>query len=203
MRTAFFGGTFDPIHNGHLALAREVLNRGLADRILLVPAATPPHKNIRQISPFEHRLAMVRLAIRNEPGFEWSDVEMRRTGKSYTIDTLAELSASGRYGEILLLIGSDSLRQLHLWFRCHDLVRDYRMIVYPRRDETITESELRLHWSPEETEKLLSFLLVPAPEFAFSSTQIREIVKKEGIKKISELVSSAVAGYIATHRLYS
>ena len=203
MRTAFFGGTFDPVHTGHLSLAREVLKQGRADRVLFVPAPSPPHKEAECITAFEHRLAMVRLAIHDDSGFECSDIERHREGKSYTIDTLNELSAMKRYGEILLLIGSDSLRQLHLWFRCHDLVRDYRMIAYPRRNETITESELRLHWSPEETGKLLSSLLVPAPEFAFSSTQIRDFMRKNGIKGISAFVSPEVREYIVAHRLYS
>ncbi len=150
MKTAFFGGTFDPVHTGHLALAREVLKQGRADRILFVPAPVPPHKEVRNISAFEHRFAMVGLAIADDPGFACSDIEKHRTGKSYTIDTLTELTAAGCYGEILLLIGSDSLRQLHLWYRCHELVEKFGLIVYPRRDEPVTEMELRRHWSAAE-----------------------------------------------------
>ena len=145
MKTAFFGGTFDPVHTGHLALAREVLKQGRADRILFVPAPVPPHKEVRNISAFEHRFAMVGLAIADEPGFACSDIEKHRSGKSYTIDTLTELSAMGTYGEILLLIGSDSLRQLHLWYHAHELVERFGLIVYPRRDEPVTAAELRRH----------------------------------------------------------
>ena len=203
MRTAFFGGTFDPVHNGHLSLAREVLKQNRADRILFVPAPSPPHKDEASITPFEHRLAMVRLAIGNQTGFEWSDVERRRTGKSYTIDTLRELSGTGEYGEILLLVGSDSLRQLHLWFRCHDLVRDYGLIVYPRRNEPAEREELLRHWSPEETEKLLNSLMNSAPEFPVSSTQIRDFIKKNGTAGVSAFVSRLVTEYITQHHLYS
>ena len=202
MKTAFFGGTFDPVHTGHLALAREVLNQGRADRILFVPAPSPPHKDAAQITAFEHRLNMVRLSIRDEAGFCWSDLERKRTGKSYTIDTLTELSAGGSYGEILLLIGSDSLRQLHLWFRAHELVREFALITYPRRNEPVLREELREHWSAEETEKLLGSVMGSAPEFPVSSTQIREMVKKEGVKSISAFVPSPAADYIARHRLY-
>ncbi|MBO4649503.1 MAG: nicotinate (nicotinamide) nucleotide adenylyltransferase [Lentisphaeria bacterium] len=203
MRTAFFGGTFDPVHTGHLALAREVLNQGRADRILFVPAPSPPHKETARISAFEHRLAMVRLAIEGEAGFAWSDLESRRPGKSYTIDSLAELTADGSFGEVLLLIGADSLRQLHLWYRCHELVRDHGLIVYPRRGEAVSAAELREHWSEAETELLLRSLMVSAPEYPLSSTQIREKVKKEGIGSVSAFVTRGVADYITAHQLYS
>ena len=202
MKTAFFGGTFDPVHTGHLALAREVLKQGRADRILFVPAPVPPHKEMRNISAFEHRFAMVGLAIADEPGFACSDIEKHRSGKSYTIDTLTELAAAGSYGEILLLIGSDSLRQLHLWYRCHELVEKFGLIVYPRRDEPVTETELRQHWSAAECSKLQASLMVSAPEFPLSSTQIREIIKKNGIRSASAFVSAPVAEYITSHRLY-
>jgi len=202
MRTAFFGGTFDPVHAGHLALAREVLNQGRADRILFVPAPSPPHKDPAGITAFEHRLNMVRLSIRGEEGFCWSDLERHRSGKSYTIDTLAELSADGSYGEILLLIGSDSLRQLHLWYRAHDLVRAYGLIVYPRRNEAVRRDELLQSWSEEETEKLMGSVMGSVPEFPVSSTQIRERIKKEGPQGISAFVSAPAADYITRHRLY-
>ena len=202
MKTAFFGGTFDPVHAGHLALAREVLKQGRADRVLFVPAPSPPHKDSAEITPFEHRLNMVRLAVRDEAGFGWSDLERKRTGKSYTIDTLTELSADGSFGEILLLIGSDSLRQLHLWFRAHDLVRDYGLIVYPRPDEPVLRKELLEHWSAEETEKLLGSVMGSAPEFPVSSTQIRSLVKKNGVKSVSAFVSREVTDYIMENGLY-
>ena len=201
MKTAFFGGTFDPVHAGHLALAREVLNQGRADRILFVPAPSPPHKEVRRISPFEHRLAMVRLALDGTAGFDCSDIERHRSGKSYTFDTLGELSAAGIYGDVLLLIGSDSLRQLHLWYRARELVRNYGLIVYPRPDEPVAESELREHWTARETAVLLKSLMVSAPEFPVSSTRIREMVKKDGVGSVSAFVPRPVADYITEYLL--
>lgn len=203
MRTAFFGGTFDPVHNGHLSLAREVLAQGRADRVLLVPAPQPPHKELARITPYEHRLAMVRLATGDDPRLGWSDVERHREGKSYTIDTLTELAAEGTYGEILLLIGADSLRQLHLWYRSHDLVRNFGLIVYPRPGEPVTGAELRRNWTAEETGKLLGALMTSVPEFPVSSTQIREIAEKGALGSGSGFVLPAVAEYINEHRLYS
>lgn len=202
MKTAFFGGTFDPVHNGHLALAAEVLKQGRADRILFVPAPSPPHKDEKSITPFEYRLAMVQAAIHGNPRFGWSDIEQHRKGKSYTIDTLNELAAMKEHGEILLLIGGDSLRQLHLWYRAHELVRDYGLIVYPRPGEPVTPEELLEHWPPAETAKLMDSLMDSVPEFPVSSTQIREILKKNGINSVSPFVSSAVAEYITRMNLY-
>lgn len=202
MKTAFFGGTFDPVHTGHLALAREVLKQGRADRILFVPAPVPPHKDAAQITAFGHRFAMVEHAIAGESGFACSDIEKHRSGKSYTIDTLTELAAMGTYGEILLLIGSDSLRQLHLWYQAHELVERFGLIVYPRRNEPVTAAELRQHWSEAECAGLLSALMASAPEFPLSSTQIREIIKKNGVGSISSFVTAPVAEYITSHGLY-
>lgn len=202
MKTAFFGGTFDPVHSGHLSLAREVLKQGRADRILWVPAPAPPHKEAACLTAFEHRLAMVRLAIQGESGMACSEAERHRAGKSYTIDTLEELSASGQYGEILLLIGSDSLRQLHSWYRCRELVRDYGLIVYPRRGEPVNRRELSMHWSAAETEKLLAAEMGEVPEFPVSSTRIRDLIRKDGIKSVSAFVSLPVADYIGEHHLY-
>ena len=202
MKTAFFGGTFDPVHAGHLALAREVLAQGRADRILFVPAPVPPHKEPGHITAFEHRFAMVRLAVAGEPGFDCSDIEKHRSGKSYTIDTLTELTEMRIHGEILLLIGADSLRQLHLWYRCHELVDKFGLIVYPRRNEPVTEAELRQHWSEAECAKMNASLMTSAPEFPLSSTHIRDISKKNGVNSASAFVSAPVAEYITSNKLY-
>ena len=144
----------------------------------------------------------IRGLIRDNPLFGWSDIERHRKGKSYTIDTLNELAAMKQYGDILLLIGGDSLRQLHLWYRAHDLVRDYGLIVYPRPNEPVTRAELLEHWSAAETDKLLGSLMDSVPEFPVSSTQIRENMKKNGINGISAFVTSAVADYITRQNLY-
>lgn len=122
MKIAFFGGTFDPVHNGHLALAKLVLEHRSAGRILFVPAPNPPHKTDREITPFEVRYEMLALALEEKgEGFALSDIEKRRSGRSYTIDTLNQLSKLYEYDDILLLIGEDSLRQLHSWRQCHEI----------------------------------------------------------------------------------
>lgn len=203
MKTAVFGGTFDPVCNGHLGLAREVLRFGCADWILFVPAAVPPHKRTENITPFADRLAMVKLAVADEPGFLCSGLEGRRPGKSYTIDTLAELSKSGRYGKIALLIGSDSLRLLHTWRRAKELVRNYELIVYPRENAAATPEVLRGFWSEREIAQMLRSVLNSAPHFTSSATAIREKIKKDGPDGLTAFVRIPVANYIIAHHLYS
>jgi nicotinate-nucleotide adenylyltransferase len=105
-RVAVFGGSFNPIHYGHLLLADEVLERLGLDRVLFVPAATPPHKPVAQLAPAADRFEMVRLAIDGHPRFGASDVELRRAGPSYTVDTLQELAAGG--DALFLVIGSET-----------------------------------------------------------------------------------------------
>ena len=113
MKKAFYGGTFDPPHSGHVHLGRAVLENGSADEVMYVPAWHPPHKRNAEIAPYDDRLAMLKLAIRGEPGFSVSEIERDRGGISFTIDTLRLLSDRFPEDEFFLLIGSDSLLQLH------------------------------------------------------------------------------------------
>jgi len=202
MRTAFFGGTFDPVHKGHIAIAQAVLDRNMADRILFVPAPNPPHKTDQIITPFKHRFAMLALALENRPRLELSDMERRRAGKSYTIDTLEELSSDAERGEILLLIGADSLCQLHTWKRPHDLVESFRIITYPRRGEVPDPARLRPFWSEEEIARMLASVIPDTPRFPVSSTEIREMLKKGDLKDASAFVTDRIMEYITGYHLY-
>lgn len=204
MRTVFYGGTFDPVHNTHLATAREILKHGAADQILFVPAAVLPHvyKSGTGITPFADRMAMVRLAAAGEPGFLCSDIESRRQGKSYTLDTLRELRAEGRYGELLLFMGTDTLAKLPTWNRAHELVREFGLLIYPRPDTPADSIDLTQDWNAEEIRKIRASVLPDMPQFPLSSTEIREKIKKEGIKSVSAFVRKDVADYITAHHLY-
>jgi nicotinate-nucleotide adenylyltransferase len=116
MRIGVFGGTFDPIHYGHLRAAEEVRESlGLA-RVVFVPSARPPHKALAAVSPPVHRLEMVRRAVEGHPAFEASDLECRRHGASYTVETLRVLSRPGGGArEIYFLLGSDAFREIETW----------------------------------------------------------------------------------------
>ncbi|HET7224952.1 MAG TPA: nicotinate (nicotinamide) nucleotide adenylyltransferase, partial [Candidatus Eisenbacteria bacterium] len=109
VRLAVFGGTFDPPHVGHLALAERAADALALDRVLFVPARVPPHKRHAAMTPARHRLAMVRLAVRGNPRFAVSTLELVRPGPSYTVDTLRALGRRHPRAELFLLIGADSL----------------------------------------------------------------------------------------------
>lgn len=129
-RVGVFGGSFNPIHYGHLLLADEILERLGLDRVLFVPAARPPHKDPAELAPAADRRAMVELAIAGHPRFEVSDLELRRPGPSYTVDTLAALAA-GR-DELYLLVGSEMFLDLLAWREPRRIAELARLVVVPR-----------------------------------------------------------------------
>jgi len=129
-RVAVLGGSFNPIHYGHLLLADDVLERLGLDRVLFVPAAAPPHKPAAQLAPAADRFEMVRLAIAGHPRFAVSDLELRRTGPSYTVDTLQALAAGG--DELFLVIGSETFLDLLSWREPRRLATLARLVVVPR-----------------------------------------------------------------------
>ena len=129
-RVAVFGGSFNPVHYGHLLLADDVLERLGLDRVLFLPAAAPPHKPAAQLAPAPDRFEMVRLAIAGHPRFAASDVELRRTGPSYTVDTLQELAAGG--DALFLVIGSETFLDLLSWREPRRVASLARLVVIPR-----------------------------------------------------------------------
>jgi nicotinate-nucleotide adenylyltransferase len=202
MKTAIFGGTFDPVHNGHLAIAGEVLAQGLADRILFMPAPCPPHKMQNAITPFAVRFEMLALAVAGKEGFAVSDIEKQRPGRSYTIDTLHQVSQIYPDDCILLLIGGDSLRQLHTWKDAHEIVGQFGILSYPRPGEEITRGELRRYWSEEETEHLLRGVIRRADLLPVSSTDLRSMIRRGEWSRAEKLIPPAVADHIRKNKIY-
>jgi nicotinate-nucleotide adenylyltransferase len=129
-RVAVLGGSFNPIHYGHLLLADDVLERLGLDRVLFVPAAAPPHKPAAQLAPAADRLEMVRLAIAGHPGFAVSDLELRRPGVSYTVDTLHALATET--DTLFLVIGSETFLDLLAWREPRRVASLARLVVIPR-----------------------------------------------------------------------
>lgn len=116
MRIGIFGGTFDPIHYGHLRAAEEARETFGLEKVLFIPSAHPPHKNSESVSPAEHRLEMVRLAVAGHPSFEASDLECRRPGASYSVETLRILhDQEGADVELYFLTGMDAFLEIHTW----------------------------------------------------------------------------------------
>ena len=131
LRLGVFGGSFNPVHLGHLLVADDVRRRLHLDRVLFVPAFRPPHKR-GPIAPYRHRLRMVRLATASEPGFEVCRIEEQRPGPSYTVDTLAGLRSQYTGASLYLIVGSDQYREIRTWHRPELLPRLARVVVMSR-----------------------------------------------------------------------
>ena len=197
--TALFGGTFDPVHYGHTQLVCELRTRGIIDQAIFMPAGIPPHKQGRKISSGEHRLRMLDLALAEMPFATVSDYELVRAGVSYTILTARHYAET--YGANLrLLIGADSLCELHTWRQARELVAEFAFVVY-RRPGYILPSAAELHTRFGPAGPQLLETVVDAPEFAISSTNLRHTLKEE--KDCDALLSPAVLRYIHAHRLYT
>src|SRR6058998_1545633 len=131
-RIGILGGTFNPIHVGHLLIAQDAMEAARLDRVLFIPSATPPHKPLAGNVSAAHRLRMAKLAIAGDKRFAVDDLEIRRGGKSYSVDTLRELKRRYRRAEFYFIIGADSLSELHLWKDARRLVKLCRFIAVNR-----------------------------------------------------------------------
>ena len=201
--TAFFGGSFDPPHPGHLGVALGALESGRCDRILWAPAYAPPHKRGVERTPFEKRMEMVSSLISEYPDMQVSDIENRLAlNPSYTIDVLGYAQAEIN-GRLVLLIGEDSLAQLHTWHRAHELVERYEILTYPRNTGTVDENYLKAYWNANECEKLLSGRL-DGKFFEISSTEIRKKMEKNAkwsdIKELTKVIMDS-SGNISPENL--
>ncbi len=193
MATGFMGGTFDPIHVAHLIIAEEALDRLGLDRVVFIPAARPPHKSVRGLSPIEDRLAMVRLAIEGNARLGVSDIETRRAGKSYTVETVHELREKfGVDGELHFIIGADSLTQFFTWKDPEELLEECRFVVAPRPGVDVEDADPRIRDRA---------VILDMPAFEISSSDIRERVGHG--RSIRYMVPAAVQAYIKEKTLYS
>jgi nicotinate-nucleotide adenylyltransferase len=189
-RIGLFGGTFDPVHVAHLALAREALAALQLDEVRWVPAGQPWQK-ARALTPAAHREAMVRLAIEGEPRFVLDRIELERTGPSYTLDTVRELQAREPSAEWFLLIGADQYAGLHTWRGWEDLL-DRVVLAVGARPGPLPPVAAAVVQRPHRS--------VPLTMMDVSSTEIRRRVAAG--EDFSELVPPAVARYIDREGLY-
>lgn len=213
MRTVgLLGGTFDPIHTGHLQLAEAVVARFALNQVLFMPAAVPPHKADSSICAIEHRLEMVRRAIKPLPRCAVSDLEASPGPPSYTIDTLQTLRAdSDGNTDYVFIVGGDAFLEIETWHRWSELLASTDFIVAVRRGYPFQELQamLRHHGFCKHTETAdghyrgrgdTSVRVLDAPIDDISSTDIRRRIADN--KPWRQLVPAPVADYIDEHRLY-
>ena len=196
-RIGLFGGTFDPPHLGHLILASEAQSQLELDRLLWILTPEPPHKLNQLITPTEHRLAMVKLAIADNPSFELSDVEINRPGPHYTSDTIKLIAKQNPQAEIVPIIGGDSLHDLPTWHQPKEIVYACHWIGVMRRPHEET--------SLDELERELPGIrskvhYVDAPLLEIASREIRSRIA-EG-RSVRYYLPMPVYEYIEQHHLY-
>lgn len=197
MKLAVFGGTFNPVHSGHLRVAENLLGAGLADRVLFVPARLPPHKADAGLAPAEARLEMVRLAIAGMPACEASELEIGREGPSYTVDTLGALARERPGDDLGFVLGSDNFAEVGGWSRFPELLGLCEFLVVARPGHPLRAPPPSV---PPAMVPRLRYRAVPGPTVRVASSELRRMLR-EG-RDVSRWLSPPVLAYIRARKLY-
>ncbi len=187
MKIGILGGTFNPVHIGHLILAEEAREKIGLDRIIFVPTFLPPHKNGSEIASATNRFEMIKTAIRANKAFMVSDLEIRRQGRSYTIDTLRELKKKYPHDELYFISGSDLLKYLEAWKDLTEILKMVKFVVATRPGYPL-----------EKIPHYISTVSIRAVDV--SAFEIREAIKEK--KSFRYLVPESVFNYITKRKLY-
>ncbi len=187
IRTIVFGGSFDPVHIGHLSLAREVLRCGLAGEVWFMVSPRNPLKMDVNLTDEQLRYEMVQLALENETGMRASDFEFHLPRPSYTLNTLNKLSEAFPDREFTLLVGADNWEKFDLWYKGDEIVGRYGLVVYPRDKEDVPQLPDGVRWLDAQLHDI-------------SSTRVRSMVANG--EDISPFVPQKVVDFIKDNRLY-
>ncbi|MEW6685595.1 MAG: nicotinate-nucleotide adenylyltransferase [Candidatus Edwardsbacteria bacterium] len=191
LRLGIFGGTFDPIHFGHLIVAEEVKEKLKLSKLFLVPAASSPHKLGHQILRGSHRAAMIRLAIKGNPYFAFSDLEIKRPGLSYTIDTLREFRRQNLSAKLFFVMGADQFVEIETWKEPEEIFRLSKVVVMTRPGFDL--NQVKAKWRKK-------VVVVKVSQIGVSATEIRHRIKMG--HSIRYLVPASVESYIRQNKLY-
>lgn len=197
MRIGIFGGTFNPIHNGHINLVNKICEKILLDKILVIPTKTPPHKITSDLADDESRLEMCRLAFEDNPKAEISDYEIKQGGKSYTILTLQYLKNIYPNDELFLILGSDMLLTFHEWKDYKEILELATIVAASRNYEDFDKLKPYAENLKNQGGK---YIIVDVEPYEISSTQIRNLIKQN--KDYTCYLPKKVVEYIACKKLY-
>lgn len=197
MKIGIMGGTFDPIHYGHLILAETAYDRFGMDKVLIMPAGDPYFKVERGVSADEDREAMTRLAIEGNPHFEFSDLELKREGDTYTVDTLKILKEQYPYDDLYLIVGSDTLFQMEKWYKPQEIFQ-MATILSSRRNIPNAELEEQMDYLRSKFGAKIVNLYMP--NIDISSTDLRDKVRHD--MSVRYFTPDFVIEYIKEHQLY-
>jgi len=190
MRLGVYGGSFDPVHLGHLILAEQCRETARLDEVLFIPAPRPPHKLARELTPFSRRVEMLELAISGHPVFQVSQMEKDRPGPSFTVDTLRQLRQERPEADLHLLVGSDVIPDLPSWHEPAQIAELATLVVATRPSWPL----------PAELPRGFRFIIVEMPQVDISSTDLRNRLANG--RSVRYFVPRAVECYIQTHHLY-
>ena len=195
-RIGIMGGTFDPIHYGHLVTAEKVKEAFALDEVVFVPSGNPPHKKNRKVTPSFHRLAMVELAVSATPGFSVSAMEIERPGYSYALDTV---NAFGQIyteaAQLFFITGADAIMEIAGWYKADELMAKCEFIAAARPGYHFDEE----HLLPAAYQRRIHVFEHTA--LAISSSQIRRMIRDNG--DVSAMVPADVLAYVKAHHLYT
>ncbi|MBF0358400.1 MAG: nicotinate (nicotinamide) nucleotide adenylyltransferase [Magnetococcales bacterium] len=216
MRTGILGGTFNPPHFGHLHIAKEAIDLLALERVLFIPSGEHPLKKSREIAAAKDRLAMTKLATDHEPRFNLCDIEIKRSSISYSVETLAELAKTCPEHELIFMVGSDILTELHLWKDWQKILDHAHLVVMVRPGVEVGLSSLEVDSNvgnflkdkqvelPEQLDVakngFYQFLHLPVTPVDISATQIRELIKSRASSR--GYTPDGVVDYIEQNRLY-
>ncbi|MGN0612381.1 MAG: nicotinate (nicotinamide) nucleotide adenylyltransferase [Porcipelethomonas sp.] len=196
-RIGLFGGSFNPIHNGHINLAVSVKDELLLDRVIFIPSGTAPHKSSEEYADAADRLEMCRLAVEDHPGFEVSDFEVSRTGKSYSIYTVRHFRELYPDDELFLMVGSDMLLSFESWYKYEEILRNVTLAAVSRSGTDFDE----LYNIAKRLGGCGKVIVVNNSVVPVSSTKLRKMIKNN--ENLSCYLNEKVVEYIMLRYLYS
>lgn len=198
MKTGVFGGTFNPVHKGHIMLAEYCMDSVGLDRIIMIPTAVPPHKISNNLASENDRLNMCKLACRGKDNFFVSDIEIKRQGKSYTYETLTQLKEIYPDDHLYTIMGADMFLTLDRWKNPEIIFKKSSIITIPRDEEN--KHELENFYNKVLKAMGASSVILPNPVMSVSSTFIRENL--DNFNLISDMLDKGVYDYIIKNNLY-